>query len=171
MPSSTMSSASRRMRRPSPTNDTHHLAAHEQVALAATGRDAQVGVARLARPVDDMQPITATCNGMLRASSACAPRHADDVDLGASARRACDQVEPLALAQAHRLEQLTPRFGLLDRVGGEGEPDGVPDPLGEQRGDPRGRLHEPAGQRTRFGDAEMQRVVDGLSRAAGRRRS
>ena len=34
-------------------HDAHHLAPHEQVALAAAGGDAEVGVARLARTVDD----------------------------------------------------------------------------------------------------------------------
>ena len=67
----------------------------------------------------------------------------DHVDLGAAARRAGDEVEALALAQAERLEQLAAGLRLLDRIGGERVADGVADALGEQRGDAGGGLHQP----------------------------
>ena len=150
-------------------HDAHHLAAHEQVALAAAGGDAEVGVARLTGTVHhaahhrDLQRDLARLERVLRLA-----RDPDHVDLGAAARRARDEVEALALAQPHRLEQLTARLRLLDRVGGEREADRVADALGQQRGDPRGRLHQPTGERPGLGDAEVQRVVDGLREQAVR---
>jgi hypothetical protein len=57
-------------------------------------------------------------------------------------------------------------LGLLDGVGGEREPDRVADPLVEEGADSRHRLDEPAGRRSRLGDAEMERVVDGLGEEA-----
>ena len=66
----------------------------------------------------------------------------DHVDLGPAARRAGDEVEALALAQAERLEQLAAGAGLLDRIGGERVADRVADALEQQRGDPGGGLDE-----------------------------
>ena len=116
------------------------------------------------------QPITATCSGMLRSSSAAmrVVRDLDHVDLGAPAARARDEVEALALAQAERLEQRATGARLLDRIGGERVADRVADALGEQRADPGGRLHEPGGRRPGLGDAEVQRVVDRLGEQAVR---
>ena len=54
------------------------------------------------------------------------------VHLGAPARRAGDDLE-LALAQAHKLQQLGADLDLLHRRGGQGDPDRVADALGEQR--------------------------------------
>ena len=75
-------------------------------------------------------------------------------------RRAGDEVDVLALAQAHGLEQLPAGLGLLDGVGGERVADGVADALGQQRGDAGGGLDEPTGRRAGLGDAEVERVVD-----------
>ena len=88
-------------------HDPHHVPAHEQVALAAPGRDAEVGFAGLARPVHDtahhrdLQRDVASLERGLGLG-----RDPDHVDLGPPARRARDEVEALALAQAQRLEQL-----------------------------------------------------------------
>ena len=93
------------------------------------------------------QPITATCSGISRSPNAsCASLgDLDHVDLGPAARRAGDEVDVLALAQAHRLEQLATGARLLDRIGGERVADGVADALGQQRGDAGGGLDRPAG--------------------------
>ena len=97
-------------------HDPHHLAAHEEVTLAAAGGDAEVGVARFARAVDhaphhrDLQRDVARFEGILGFL-----RDLDDVDLGAPARRARDEVEALALAQPQGLEQLTTRLRLFHR--------------------------------------------------------
>ena len=90
--------------------------------------------------------------------------HPDHVDLGPPARRAGDEVEALALAQAHGLEQLAPGPGLLDGVGGERVPDGVADALGQQGGDAGRPLDETGRRRARLGHPEVQRVVEGLRR-------
>ena len=131
--------------------------------LPAPGGDAEVGFTRLARAVHhaahhrDLQRDVAR----LERGHGVA-RDLDHVDLGAPAPRARDEVEALALAQPQRLEQLTARLRLLDRVGGERVADRVADALGEQRADAGGRLHQPAGERPGLGDAEVQREVDGL---------
>ena len=95
----------------------------------------------------------------------------DHVDLGPAARRAGDEVDVLALAQAQRLEQLAAGPGLLDRIGGERVADGVADALEQQRGDAGGGLDQPGRRRAGLGDAEVQRVVGDLGRAGGRPRS
>ena len=119
------------------------------------------------------QPMTATWIGSFRSSSAswAALATADHVDLGPAARRAGDEVEALALAQPQRLEELAPGLGLLDRVGGQRVADGVADALGEQGPDAGGALQEPGRRRARLGHPEVQRVVEGLRRPAGRPRS
>ena len=98
------------------------------------------------------QPITATCSGMLRSSSAAIASFGDldDVDLGAPAARARDEVEALALAQPERLEQRAPGARLLDRIRGERVADRVADALAQQRADARGGLHEPGRRRARL---------------------
>ena len=123
----------------------------------------EVGLARLARAVDhaahdrDLDGQVQLLERFLRLLG-----HGDDVDLGPAARGAGDEVEPLALAQAERLEQLATRPRLLDRVGGEREADGVADALGQQRADARRALDQARRRRARLGDAEVQRVVEGL---------
>ena len=127
------------------------------------GGDADVGLACLARAVDDAAhhrhldgqvQLLERLLGLLG--------HGDDVDLGPAARRAGDQVEALALAQPERLEELAAGAGLLDRVGGQREADGVADALGQQRADAGGALDQARRRRTGLGDAEVQRVVEGL---------
>ena len=131
--------------------------------LPRPGGDAEVGLPRLAGPVDDaahhrdLQRDVAVLERGHRVA-----RDLDHVDLGAPAARARDEVEALALAQAERLEQRAPGARLLDRVGGERVADRVADALGEQRADAGGRLHEPGRRRAGLGDAEVQRVVDRL---------
>ena len=133
------------------------------MAALVAGRDAEVGVARLARAVDD-----AAHDRDLQRDLAVAERlhrllgDLDHVDLGAAARRAGDQVDVLALAQTHGLEQLAAGPRLLDRVGGERVADGVADALGQQRGDAGGRLHHTGRRRAGFGHTEMQRMVGDL---------
>ena len=114
--------------------------------------------------------MTATCSGISRSPNAsCArPGDVDHVDLGATAARAGDEVDVLALAQAHRLEQLATGAGLLDRVGRERVADRVADALGEQGGDAGGRLDQPGRQRAGLGDAEVQRVVGDVGQLAVR---
>ena len=95
-------------------HDGDVAALDEQVAALVAGRDADVGVARLARAVDDAAhhrdlqrdlPIAERLHGLLG--------DGDHVDLGPAAGRAGDEVDVLALPQAHDLEQLAPRPGLL----------------------------------------------------------
>jgi hypothetical protein len=98
-------------------DDADDLAPDEEVALLLPGRDADVGLARLARAVDDAAhhrhldrqvQLLERLLGLLG--------HGDDVDLGPAAGRARDEVEALALAQPQRFQELAPGAGLLDRV-------------------------------------------------------
>ena len=162
------------------TSDDDHLvlghdgdvaALDEQVAALVAGGDAEVGLAGLARAVDD-----AAHHGDLQRQLPLAERlhrplgDVDHVDLGPPARRAGDEVDVLALAQAERLEQLAPGPRLLDRVGGQRVADRVADALEQQRGDAGRRLDQPGGRRAGLGDPEVQRVVGDLRRAGGRPR-
>ena len=92
--------------------------------------------------------------------------HRDHVDLGASARRARDEVEASALPQAHRLEQHAAGLRLLDRIGRERVADRVADALREQRRDAGRGLHEPLRDRTGLGDAEVERMVGDVGQLA-----
>ena len=162
------------------TSDVDHLvlwhdgdvaAAHEEVAALVAGGDAEVGLARLAGAVDDaahhrhLQRELPLAEGLHRPLG-----DVDDVDLGPPARRAGDEVDVLALAQAERLEQLPAGPGLLDRVGGQRVADRVADALEQQRGDAGRGLDQPGRRRPGLGDAEVQRVVGDLRRAGGRPR-
>ena len=137
------------------------------MAALVAGGDADVGVAGLAGSVDDaahhrdLQRDLAVAEGLLGPLG-----DVDDVDLGPAAARAGDEVDALALAQAHRLEQRATGLGLLDGVGGEAVADGVADALGQQGGDAGGGLHHPGGRRAGLGDAEVQRVVGDLGELA-----
>ena len=97
-------------------HDAHDVTLHEQVALAAAGRDAEIGFARLAGAVHDaahhrdLQRDVAVFERGLRVG-----RDLDHVDLGAPARRARDEIEALALAQPERLEQRAPGLRFFDR--------------------------------------------------------
>ena len=133
------------------------------MALVLAGRDADVGVARFARPVHHAPHDRHLEGDLLVAERVLRPAgDVDDVDLGPAARRAGDEVDVLALAQAHRLEQRPARPRFLHRVGGEAVADRVADALGQQRGDAGRRLDDAAGQRTGLGDTEVQRMVDGV---------
>ena len=101
----------------------------EDLALAVSGRDAEVGLACLTGTVDDA------------AHHRDAQRHVEplesggdlvgervDVDLRASARRARHDLES-ARAQVQRLEDLVADLDLLDRRRGQRHPDGVADAL------------------------------------------
>jgi hypothetical protein len=84
----------------SSSGTTATLALHEQVPALVAGGDAEVGVAAPRPGPLTTQPMTATCSGILRSPNAAwAVGDVDDVDLGAAARRAGDQVDVLALAQ------------------------------------------------------------------------
>ena len=152
-------------------DDGDVAAPHEQVAALVAGGDPEVGLAGLARSVDD-----AAHHRDLQRQLALAERlhrplgDVDHVDLGPPARRAGDEVDVLALAQAERLEQLAAGPRLLDRVGGERVADRVADALEQQRGDAGRGLDQAGRRRPGLGDAEVQRVVGDLRRAGGRPR-
>ena len=110
------------------------------------------------------QPMTATCSGMLRSSSAAWASLATAIT-STSARPQLGHAirsRPLRSRRPSVSSSCRPGARLLDRIGGEREADRVADALGEQRADAGGRLDQPAGRRTRLGHAEVQRVVDGL---------
>ena len=67
-----------------------------------------------------------------------------------------------AVAQAERLEHVEAGLDLLDRVGGEGDADGVADAGPEQRAHADGRLDGAGPRRAGLGDAQVQRAVDGF---------
>src|SRR5581483_611087 len=100
----------------------------DEADLAAAG-DAEVRVARLAGPVDraaedrDLDVLRVGLEPLLDDD-----REVLDADVVAAARGARDHDRP-ALAQAERLEDLPGRLDLLDRVGGEGHPHRVADPV------------------------------------------
>ncbi len=109
------------------------LAMDEDLPLAVARRAAEVRLAGLTGAVDDA------------AHDGHAQRGADGlqalldglgegphVHLGAPAGGAGDDLE-FALAQAHELQELGADLDLLDRRCGQGDADGVPDALGEQR--------------------------------------
>ena len=140
----------------------------EDLPLAVAGRDAEVGLAGLARAVDDA------------AHDGDPQRHLEpsrpavtslgervDVDLRAPARRAGDDLE-LARPQVQRLEDLDADLDLLDRRRRQRHPDGVADPLGEQGAERDGGLDRALERRAGLGDAEVQRAVARARRAARR---
>ena len=153
-------------------HDPDDLALDEQVARLAAGGDAEVGLPGLPRSVHDA-PHDGHLDGQVAVLQRGLGRtgHGDDVDLGPAAARAGDQVETLALPQAQGLEQLPAGPSLLDRVGGQRVADGVPDPLGQQGGDPGRALESPAGRRPGLGHPEVERMVEGLRAPTGRPRS
>ena len=126
------------------------------MALPAAGGDAQVGLPGLARAVDHAAhhrhlqrdvPLGQRRLGF--------PGDPDDVNLGPPARRAGDQIQPLALPQPEHLEQLAARPGLLHRIGRERETDRVADPFRQQGPDPGHRLDQAVGGRTGLGHTEV----------------
>src|SRR5690606_31059760 len=130
-------------------------------ALAAAG-EADIGVERLARAVDDAtddrqrhrrgdvgQPLFQHADG------------ADHVEALTGAGRAGDDVHA-AVAQAQRLEDVEADLDLLDGIGRKRNPDGVADPRPQQIAYGDGRLDGAGAQRPRLGHADVQRAVDGL---------
>ena len=94
-------------------HDPDDLALDEQVTLRLRPAAMPRSASRASPGPLTTQPMTATWIGRLRSSSAVLGRlgHGDHVDLGPPARRAGDEVEALALAQAEGLEQLAARPG------------------------------------------------------------
>ena len=101
-------------------NDHDVLALHEQVAALVARGNAEIGIAGFSRPVHDTAhhgdlqrdlPLTEGGHRVLG--------NGVDVDFGATTRRTRDQVDVLALTQAHSLKQLTAGLGFLDLVGSE----------------------------------------------------
>ena len=113
------------------------LALDEDLALAVAGGDAEVGLAGLARTVDDAAH-DGDAQRHLHALEAGGHLVGElvDVDLGAAARRAGDDLE-LARAQVERLQDLDADLDLLDRRRGQRDPDRVADALGQQRAEGR----------------------------------
>ena len=110
------------------------------------------------------QPMTATWSGIWRPSSAACASFATPIT-SISARPQLGHAirsSPVRSRSPSDSSSVRPGLRLLHRVGGERVADGVADALGEQRADARGRLHETRRRRAGLGDAEVQRVVDGL---------
>src|SRR3954454_519016 len=132
------------------------LALDEDLPLAVAGGDAEVGLAGLARAVDDathdghpqrdLEPVEA--GGHLVGELV-------DVDLGAPARGAADDLQA-ALAQVQRLQDLGADLDLLHRRGGEGDADRVADALAQQRAEGDGGLDRALEGGAGLGDAEVQ---------------
>ena len=105
------------------------LALDEDLALAVAGCHAEVGLAGLARSVDDAaHDGDAQRHGHALEAVGDVVGELVDVDLGATAARAGDDLE-LALAQVQRLQDLQADLDLLDRRGDERDADGVADAL------------------------------------------
>src|SRR5581483_2524416 len=86
-------------------------------------------------------------------------RERDEIDVGASARRARDEGHAV-LAQPERFQNLQPDAHLLDRIGRQRDADSVSDALGEQRADADGGFDRADSRRPRLGDSQMKRVID-----------
>src|SRR5438105_5120163 len=95
-------------------------------------------------------------------------RERDEVDVRAPARGARDEREAL-VTQPERLEQIERGLHLDDRILGERHADGVADALVKEDAHPRGGADRAGERGARLGDAEMQRVRDGLREPAIRR--
>src|SRR5690606_32814009 len=135
------------------------LTLDEDLALAVARGDAEVGLAGLARAVDD-----AAHDGDAQRDGHALEARGDvvgelvDVHLGAPARGAGDDLE-LARPQVEGLEDLVADLDLLDRRRGQRDADRVADALGEQRAE-RGRgLDRPLEGGAGLGDAEVQGPV------------
>ena len=148
-----------------------HATVRVDEAGLAPARDAEVGVAGLARAVHraahhrDLERLRVGAQPLLDRLG-----QGPDADVVAPARGAGDHDRP-ALAQAERLQDLPGDLDLLDRVGGERDPDRVADPVHEQAADADGALDRPRRRRARLGDAEVERVRHLLGRASGTRGS
>ena len=102
------------------------------------------------------QPITATVMGL---STPLQPllhlgSQADQIDAGPPTGGTGDQLCPLP-PDPGGLQDVPGRVDLLHRVGGEGDPHGVPDPLGQQAPDAHRRLQGAHPDRPGLGNANM----------------
>src|SRR6478735_4345776 len=135
------------------------LALDEDLALAVAGGDAEIGLAGLARTVDD-----AAHDGHAQRHGhpleACGHLVGErvDVDLGATARRARDDLE-LARSQVEALQDLDADLDLLDGRSRQGDADRVADPTREQGAEGRRRLDGALEGRAGLGDTEVQGPV------------
>ena len=138
------------------------LALDEDLALAVAGGHPEVGLAGLPRAVHH-----AAHDGDAQRHLHAGEPGGDlvgelvDVDLGAPARRAGDDLQ-LARPQVERLQDLRADLDLLDRRRGERDADRVADALPQQRPERHRRLDRALERRAGLGDAEVQRVVAGL---------
>src|SRR6476661_4517907 len=138
------------------------LALDEDLALAVAGGHAEVGLAGLARTVDD-----AAHDGHAQRHGHALETRGDlvgegvDVDLRTAARRARDDLE-LARAQVEALQDLDADLDLLDGRGRQGDADRVADAAREQRPEGRRRLDRALEGGAGLGDTEVQRPVAAL---------
>src|SRR4051812_47789638 len=103
------------------------LALDEDLALAVAGGDTEVGLTGFARPVDDAAHHGDTeGDGQALEARGHLLGEGVDVDLGAAAGRARDDLEA-ALPQVQRLEDREAHLDLLDRWGRQRDADGVAD--------------------------------------------
>src|SRR4051812_10577143 len=138
------------------------LAPDEDLALAVAGRDAEVGLARLAGAVDDAAHHGhAKRHGHALETGGHLVREGVDVDLGAAARRAGDDLE-LAGSQVEALQDLDADLDLLDGRSAQGHADGVADAAREQRAEGGGGLDGALEGGAGLGDTEVQRPVAAL---------
>ena len=134
----------------------------EDLALAVAGGDPEVGLAGLARAVDDAaHDGHAQRHGHALEAGGDLVGELVDVDLGAAARGARDDLE-LARAQVERLQDLDADLDLLDRRGRERDADRVADALGQQGAEGGGRLDGALERGAGLGDTEVQRPVAAL---------
>ena len=154
-------------------HDPHDLALHEQVALALARRRSR-GRPRAPHPDRSRRspspPPAAGCCG--RSSASCASLATRITSTSARPQLGhAMRSSPLRSRRPSASSSVRPARASSTGIGGEREADRVADALGEQRADPGDRLHEPVRRRPGLGDAEVQRVVDGLGEHAGTRRS
>ena len=128
--------AARTALRPGALGHRGHLdAVGEDDALSPAAGDAEVGVARLFGAVHAAAHDRYADRRAVRAQTPLDRLgEADDVDLGAAAGRARDEVGAAA-AQLEGLEDGPGDAHLFDRVGGQRDADRVADALGQQRAD------------------------------------
>ena len=136
------------------------LAFHEKVASLVAGGYSQVGVAGFAGAVHHAAHHSHLQRDFAVAESIHGPvSHLKHIYLGSSATRAGDEVDILALAQAHGFQKLTTGSGFFHWIGCEGIADGVADAVGQQGGYAGGGFHYPGGRRAGFGYAQVQGQV------------
>src|SRR4051794_25180120 len=138
------------------------LALDEDLALAVAGGDSEVGLAGLPPAVYDA-PHDGGAQRDRHALEAGGDLVGErvDVDLGAAARRARDDLE-LARAQVETLQDLDADLDLLDRRGREGDADRVADAPREESTEGRRRLDGALERGAGLGDTEVEGPVAAL---------